>query len=417
MFKSQHSYFGGIACPAMLQGNPCLLPNCIFSHETPRKRSIESLDQLESPLVAEKKKPKNDLELQQNLPEDTADVEEEEDLHTPDLSSNFALLSNNEYKNPKTASASTASIPASSSYNTLSDASARVNKLPASSASSTKTIPQAAKPSKLLTPNHPPVVSLKASSPLDPRTKAIPVSRKPAEILRRPSHNASLWPASLSKPATALLSSKYQSTPSANSRVQTRVFPSAAASSKVTPKSTTSSSVGERVDAATLTPMAVVPFAPAPFQQRVGYLKVIVRELEAKKVRFPKRIAIKLEYDIAKSSSKIIYPNKVRKLVVDIKNDKFGRAGQQKAAEEKTAKEEKLKEQLRKGLEELLIPDKVLESHEYVVGLIIPKPIDDDFIATCERCHAKFMPSSKKAQSTCFYHWARLQYDCKREKL
>lgn len=167
----------------------------------------------------------------------------------------------------------------------------------------------------------------------------------------------------------------------------------------------------DRVDAERPFPQPVTPFAPATYETRLQYIHTIVKELEAKNVRFPNRIAMKLEHNIAKSTSKVIYPNSVRKLVVDIRNERFGKAGQKKAEEEKKAKEETLKKQLRDNLEKLIIPPKMLESNEYVVGLVIPQPVPDDYVAVCERCNNNFIPKSKNTQSTCYYHWARLPYD------
>lgn len=169
----------------------------------------------------------------------------------------------------------------------------------------------------------------------------------------------------------------------------------------------------ERKDALNLVPVPVTPFAPCPHQQRIKYLQAICKELELKNVRFPKRIAMKLEHNIAKSTSKVIYPNHIRKLVADIKADKFGKAGQQKAEAERKAKEEKLQEQLRKELVSLVIRPSMLQSNDYVVGLVIPKPLEPDYMATCERCGCTFKVSNgdTTTQSTCYYHWARLPYD------
>lgn len=167
----------------------------------------------------------------------------------------------------------------------------------------------------------------------------------------------------------------------------------------------------ERTDAKTLVAQPVTPYAPATHQQRMDYLRTIFKELELKKVRFPRRVAMKLEHNIAKSSSKVIYPKNIRKLVADIRADKFSKANQEKVKQEIRQKEAALKVRYKEELEKLIIPTHLLESNHYAVGLVVPKPVGNDDVTSCERCGIKFQPNNNKTQSTCVYHWARLPYD------
>ncbi|KAF5095787.1 hypothetical protein D0Z00_003014 [Geotrichum galactomycetum] len=172
----------------------------------------------------------------------------------------------------------------------------------------------------------------------------------------------------------------------------------------------------ERTDAKTLVAQPVTPYAPATHQQRMDYLRTIFKELELKKVRFPRRVAMKLEHNIAKSSSKVIYPKNIRNLVADIRADKFSKANQEKVKQENRQKEAALKVRYKEELEKLIIPTYLLESNHYAVGLVVPKPVGDDYVTSCERCGIKFQPGNSRTQSTCVYHWARLPYDLATKK-
>lgn len=172
----------------------------------------------------------------------------------------------------------------------------------------------------------------------------------------------------------------------------------------------------ERTDAKTLVAQPVTPYAPATHQQRMDYLRTICKELELKKVRFPRRVATKLEHNIAKSSSKVVYPKNIRKLVGDIRADKFSKASQEKAKQEALQKEAAVKARYKEELEKLIIPTNLLESNNYAVGLVVPNPVGDDYVASCERCGTKFQPSNSKTHSTCVYHWARIPYDLETKK-
>jgi hypothetical protein len=231
------------------------------------------------------------------------------------------------------------------------------------------------------------------------QNKTKPVIDPPAKRPNSSEQPAAGMPESLRKPA---LSSSNSSAPSPASNNSTF---SAQNATKV-----------ERTDAKTLVAQPVTPYAPATHQQRMDYLRTIFKELELKKVRFPRRVAMKLEHNIAKSSSKVIYPKNIRKLVADIRADKFSKANQEKVKQEIRQKEAALKVRYKEELEKLIIPTHLLESNNYTVGLVVPNPVGNDYVASCERCGIKFQPSNSKTHSTCVYHWARLPYDLATKK-
>lgn len=355
MFRSQHSYFGSVTCPGLLQNKRCSLPHCIFSHKIDsKKRAAEESDLVETLAHKQSKNGSSGNAERSSIKQDMYNVK----LSEPGVS----VMEPKGSSSPLSSQGSESSLPTTSS--------GRGNKATTSVSNSTSQ------------------ASINPQEPQSEKQKSL-IGRKivsPGSSLA-PGQKASS--PSITTPNSSLISSK-----------QTGVAKAA------------STSISQRADATFLVPTPVQPFAPATHDQRISYLKFIVKELEAKKVRYPKRVAMKLEYNIARSSSKIIYPKNIRILVSDIQNNRFGKPGAEKAAAERQAKEAMLNAQLRNGLKDLLIPTRFLESNEYVVGMVIPKPIEDDFVATCERCNSKFKPNGSSAQSTCYYHWARLPYDC-----
>lgn len=365
MFRSQHSFFANILCPGLVQNKSCSLPHCIFSHNIKpnlKKRDIDALD------LTEPQHPDKKINTGSNPIKDTEEIKP---VKRKEFETSRAVMADVKVPNVRDA----IPTPASDSITAV------------PSRQSPKTTEPVARNSMLNDVKRPPLVlakpaSTRSSTPVNPAKPPVPTSSpSPSNSL---SSNSPVPQASKQSASSSTVSRKSKPVP-----------------------------VAERTDAISLTPLPVTPYAPAPHQQRIGFLKVILQELESKNVRFPKRVAMKLEYNIAKTSSKLLYPKNIRILVTDIKNGRFSKAGQQKEEENKKAQEEKLKEQLRNGIKDLLIPRDLLESHEYVVGIVLPKPVDSDFVTTCERCGLNFKPSSKNSQSTCFYHWARLPYDCK----
>lgn len=335
MFRSQHSYFGSVTCPGLLQNKRCSLPHCIFSHEVDsKKRPAEESELPETPAPKQLKNSPRETCIKSLIKQDIDNAKSAE-VRVPSIDQKV----------------SSSSLRSQSPKPTLSTAPNELGKKSVSSGSNSKSS-----------------ASIKPQETQSEKQESLPARKLALPVHRLPQSGG------IAKPVAP--------------------------------------SVAQRVDSTSLVPTPVQPFAPATHDQRINFLKVIVRELEAKKVRYPRRVAMKLEYNIAKSSSKVIYPKNIRILVSDIQNNRFGKPGAEKAEAERQAKEAKLNAQLRDGLKELLIPTRFLESNEYVVGMVIPKPIEDDFVATCERCSSKFKPNGTSAQSTCYYHWARLPYDC-----
>lgn len=333
MFKSHTGLFNDIYCPGLRKTGQCLLPNCIFSHDSPepstsngkREQSlIESLV-LEQPIVKKvKSSPSSDNESNVSPAFTTAGSVARQPVKQNSV---VSKLYNQQLKKPE---------------------------------------PIVAESVKKLDPLDPPVAT---SSPT---------------------------------PVTSVL-------PTTNVSVSSVTSDTVTSASQSGPRRTIK-------DAASLAVQPVTPFAPATHQQRMSYLNTIFKELELMNVRFPKRVAMKLERNIAQSSSKVLYPKNIRKLVVDIRNDKFSKENQAKERFEKRKKEKDLKTRYKEELESLIIPTPLLESNHYAVGLIVPKPVGDDYIASCERCGIRFQPRNRKMQSTCIYHWARLPYDLTTKK-
>lgn len=165
-------------------------------------------------------------------------------------------------------------------------------------------------------------------------------------------------------------------------------------------------------DAVSLAPVPVTPFPPAAHQQRHSFIKMIYAELVKRKVNRPKAEAVKLEYEIAKKSSKVTYGKIIKDLIAKLmKGLPYGDEALKQAAQEKHEQKEK---QLDSKLKELVIPKAVLSSQDFVVGEVTSKSIDAKFLIECARCSShKFHPNDLLTSGICIYHWGKMIHSCK----
>ncbi|CAN6670467.1 hypothetical protein TRVA0_043S00364 [Trichomonascus vanleenenianus] len=151
-----------------------------------------------------------------------------------------------------------------------------------------------------------------------------------------------------------------------------------------------------------LLPKPVLPYSPATLQQRQNYLHAIQKALVEIKMGLPNYHAVEAEYKVAKASSKAIYPNNIRHLVMDIKRGTYKKQQQNQkrdgvAKNILTAAPAEVVEKLQK----LIIEPTVLNKWGYILDVPKETLFSIKSEKTCDRCQSTFHIGDK---SICRYH-------------
>lgn len=373
MFRSSQKLYVNIPCPGLQYPTGCSLPNCIFSHtiQTTKKRTSE----ISSTINEDIKRSKIIHNEEEN---------ESDDAYEPQL------ISKSQNK-PENVEPKKSSILERYSYKLSTPPPSDQPKAKLAVPVETK-IPE---PLPLIEKKLPPAPGRKLASNASSKS-VLTTTQSIPKIIQPPTKPL------ITVPTPAKSTEKTNKPPSQSTATTATTTATSTATSSTKPQS-----VQEKKDVQYLVPHPVKPFPPATPQQRLSYLQVIFSELQNKKVGLPKRIAMKLEYDVAKSSSKLLYPKNIRTLVADIKNNRFGKS---KANEEQKKLEEK-KLKYREKLPGLVIPERNLIENSYIIGVTIPRKVPDNYVTACDRCNNRFKPANPLPQGECVYHWARLPYN------
>lgn len=168
-------------------------------------------------------------------------------------------------------------------------------------------------------------------------------------------------------------------------------------------------SSSQQPEVTSFAPLPVTPFAPAPYPQRMSFLKHVYEEVRKTNKRNPKTAAVRLEYSVAKSSSKVTYPREIKGLILRLKKG-LPVNGDDENSEAAKQKQEKAME---KALDDMVVLPNVLEQNGFAVEPVKPEPVPSGIVVDCARCRAKVIAEKVMSTGPCHYHWAKLPYNSK----